>query len=307
MLDSMPARRVIALATLAAAVTVVATACGDERDDAAPETLTLSAIPDQDPEQLARLYGALVDHLSEELDIDIEYVPVTDYAAAVSLFRAGDLDAVWFGGLTGVQARLQTPGAVVVAQRDIDADFHSVFIANEDAGISPIDSTEDLDALAGTRFTFGSESSTSGRLMPQFFLSQAGVEPDGFDGEPGFSGSHDATIDLVEAGTYEAGALNEQVWQRRVDEGKVDTDRVRVIFRSPAYHDYHWLVGPEAVESFGDDFPERFAEALFALSADDPADAAILELFGATSFIPADVDDYASIESVGRDLGLITE
>jgi phosphonate transport system substrate-binding protein len=35
---------------------------------------------------------AVADHLGEELGVAVEYVPVTDYAASVSLFRAGDLD-----------------------------------------------------------------------------------------------------------------------------------------------------------------------------------------------------------------------
>jgi phosphonate transport system substrate-binding protein len=291
-----------------AALALIATACGDDSDSAASGgTLRISAIPDQDPEKLARLHGAVAEHFATELGLDVEYVPVTDYAAAVSLFRAGDLDVVWFGGLTGVQARLQTPGSDVIAQRDIDEDFHSVFIANVDSGLTAIDDIDGLSAFADTRFTFGSESSTSGRLMPQYFLDQAGVGPDSFDGEAGLSGSHDATIDLVQAGTYEAGALNEQVWKRRIEEGSVDTTKVVELFRTPAYHDYHWIVGPQAIERYGDDFSGDVATALFGLSADDPADAEILKLFGAGSFIPADDGDYGEIEFIGRQLGLITE
>jgi phosphonate transport system substrate-binding protein len=201
---------------------------------AAPAPLVVSAIPDQDPQELQRLYGSVAGYLEQRLDVPVEYVPVTDYNAAVSLFRTGDLDLVWFGGLTGVQARLQTPGARVLAQRDIDAEFHSVFIVNASTGLEPGDDVEDLDALRGLRFTFGSESSTSGRLMPQHFLDQAGVAEDDFAGAPGFSGSHDKTIDLVESGSFEAGVLNEQVWTSRVAAGDVDQDRVKLFLRTPA-------------------------------------------------------------------------
>lgn len=188
----------------------------------APDPLVVSAIPDQDPQELQRLYGMVTDHLADELELAVEYVPVTDYQASVSLFRAGDLDLVWFGGLTGVQARLQTDGAEVIAQRDIDEAFHSVFIASSAAGVEPFEAVDGLTALEGLRFTFGSESSTSGRLMPTYFLEQAGIRPEDFTGEPGYSGSHDKTIDLVEAGTFEAGVLNEQVWDARVEAGTVD-------------------------------------------------------------------------------------
>lgn len=273
--------------------------------DPAGGTLRVGAIPDQDPEKLARTYGLLSELLAEELGVEVEYVPVTEYAAAVDLFRIGDLDLVWFGGLTGVQARLQTPGAQLIAQRDIDENFRSVYIANADAGIEAIDDVDGLSVFAGRRFTFGSESSTSGRLMPQFFLDQAGVAPDAFDGEAGFSGSHDATIDLVAAGTFEGGALNEQVWRARVEEGRVDADRVVEVFVSPPYHDYHWLLTPGAADRYGPGAAATIADVLQTLDPANADHAAVLELFGASAFIPTEESNYAEIEQIGRALGLI--
>lgn len=300
------------LAALLLTLASVILACGPGDDSASggtrtrgEQTFTIGAIPDQDPEVLQRLYGAVADHLAEELGVAVEYVPVTDYAAAVSLFRAGDLDMVWFGGLTGVQARLQVDGARAIVQRGADDDFHSVFIANAASGIGPIDDVAGLAALAGTRFTYGSESSTSGRLMPQYFLGQAGVGLDDFDGPPGFSGSHDATIKLVEAGTYEAGVLNEQVWTSRTQAGEVDVSKVQVVFRSPAYHDYHWVVRPDVAERFGDDFVAEVTAAFVELDPADPAGAEVLELFGAEEFVEAHDADYRRIEEVARELGLV--
>ena len=268
------------------------------------QTLNVGAIPDQDPEKLQRLYGILADYLSSELGVTVSYQPVTDYAAAVTAFKVGDLDLVWFGGLTGVQARLQVPEAEAIAQRDIDAEFHSIFIANADSGLSPIDDIQELSALTGKTITFGSESSTSGRLMPQHFLSEAGVSLEDFKGEPGFSGSHDATIKLVESGSYESGALNEQVWLDRGAEGEVDTDRVQAIWQTPAYYDYHWVVNAEAVDAeFGADFTEKIQAALLKLDAGNPEHAEILELFGAEKFIETQTENYAQIEAVGREIG----
>lgn len=288
---------------------VVLAGCGSDDGSAGPTggTLRIGAIPDQDPEKLARSFRLVADYLAEELGVEVEYVPVTDYPAAVSLFRTGDLDLVWFGGLTGVQARLEAPGAEVIAQRDIDEDFRSVFIAHAGAGIDPIDTVDELSVFGDRRFTFGSESSTSGRLMPQYFLDQAGVGPDGFAGEPGFSGSHDKTIELVASGSFEAGVVNEQVWQARIDDGSTDTTKVVEVFRTPTYHDYHWLLHPSAAERFGDGFGADVRDALTALSTDDPDEAEILGLFGAGSFVPSAPDNYAEIEQIGRKLGLVTE
>ena len=274
----------------------------------ASQVLRISAIPDQNPERLNRLYGLVAAELSDQLVVKVRYVPLIDYTAAVTGFRRGDLDLVWFGGLTGVQARLQAPGALVLAQRDVDARFRSVFIANRTAlqGLTPFSSIDELSKLKGKRFSFGSESSTSGRLMPQFFLAKAGVQPKDFNGgQPGFSGSHDATIALVQSGAYEAGALNEQVWESRLKEGKVDTSKVLVLWRTPTYPDYHWVAQGNLNKRFGAGFTSKLQQALLNLSPDQPRQAQVLELFGAKRFIKAPVEQYASIESVGRQLGKI--
>ncbi|MBD0267264.1 MAG: putative selenate ABC transporter substrate-binding protein, partial [Cyanobacteria bacterium Co-bin8] len=265
----------------------------------------VGAIPDQDPEQLQRLYTRLAEYLSAERGVPVAYKPVTDYAAAVTAFRVGDLDLVWFGGLTGVQARLQVPNAQAIAQRDIDAEFRSVFIANTGSNLAEIKDISELTALKGRTLTFGSESSTSGRLMPQYFLEQAGVVPTDFKGEVGFSGNHDATIKLVEAGTYEVGALNSQVWEQRVAEGGVDESKVSVIWYTPPYYDYHWVISPEVEERYGEGFVERVQTALTRLDPSVPEQQEILELFGAETFIPTQNENYAQIEAVGRQIGKI--
>lgn len=279
---------------------------GEAAAPASTEPLSVGAIPDQDPEKLQRLYGKLAAYLSAELGVPVEYQPVTDYTAAVTAFKVGDLDLVWFGGLTGVQARLQVPDAEAIAQRDIDAEFHSIFIANTASGLASIENPTDLMSLKGKTFTFGSESSTSGRLMPQYFLSEAGVELSDFKGDPGFSDSHDATLKLVESGSYDAGALNEQVWLDRVAEGEVDESKVQAIWQTPAYYDYHWVVNADKLnEQYGEGFTEKVQAALLKLDASNPDQAEILELFGAEKFIETQNDNYAQIEAVGREIGKI--
>ncbi len=279
---------------------VLGTSCRKEDSAAAPvRPLVLSAIPDQDPEKLQRLYGPLAEYLSKALGVKVEYKPVTDYKAVVTAFKVGDLDLVWFGGLTGVQARLQVPQAQAIVQRDIDEKFRSVFIANAASGIKT------FADLKGHTFTFGSESSTSGRLMPQYFLEKAGVRLTDFKGSPGFSGSHDKTIELVTAGSFEAGAVNEQVWKKRLEKNTVDTSKVVVISTTEPYHDYHWLLNPGAPKRFGGDLQGKLVAAFKALAATDPKQAAILDLFGAKQFIETKNDNYQEIEQIGRSTGLI--
>lgn len=272
---------------------------------ALPRTLVISAIPDQDPEKLQRLYNTLATYLSSELGAPVEYKSVTDYTVSITAFKVGDLDLVWYGGLTGVQARLQVEGAQALVQRDIDQNFRSVFIANINSGLQPFESIQGLATLKGHTFTFGSESSTSGRLMPQFFLSQAGLALTDFVGEAGFSGSHDKTIKLVEAGTYDAGVLNEQVWKKRLDAGEVDPSQVQLLWTTPAYFDYHWVVQPNLAQHYGPGFNEKITQAFLKLDPTVPAHKEILDLFGATKFIPTQNSNYDTIEKIARELGKI--
>ncbi len=290
-------------------VLAAATAC--DKSDPVPSTdhakpaaekarpLVLSAIPDQDPEKLNRLYGLLATYLKTALKVEVEYKPVTDYKAVVTAFRVGDLDLVWFGGLTGVQARMQVPDALAILQRDIDESFRSVFIANKASGI------KSLADLKGHTFTFGSESSTSGRLMPQYYLEKAGVSQADFKGPPGFSGSHDKTIELVTAGAFDAGAVNEQVWNKRLEKHTVDESKLTVVSITEPYHDYHWVLNARTTARFGADFQQKIVDAFKALTPEKPSDAAILDLFGAKKFIDTTNGNYREIEQIGRSSGLI--
>jgi phosphonate transport system substrate-binding protein len=274
-------------------------------DKTEPQTLSIGAIPDQDPQKLQRQYDKLAAYLEKQLGVPVKYKPVIDYSAAVTAFKVGDLELVWFGGLTGVQARLQVPGAQAIAQRDVDEKFQSVFIANKKSQLTPIKDIADLQQLKGRTFTFGSESSTSGRLMPQYFLQQAGIKLEDFKGKPGFSGDHDKTIKLVESSTYEVGVLNKKVWEKRLQTKEVDPDKVEVIWETPTYYDYHWVINPEVNKKYGADFVKKVQNAFLKLDPNVPEHKEILELLEGQKFITTQNSNYSQIEAVGREIGKI--
>ena len=265
---------------------------------ASAQTLYFSAIPDDDETKLVERFGAVADYLAGELDVDVQYVPVKSYAAAVTAFRADQIQLGWFGGLSGVQARLAVPDSRALAQGAEDAGFVTYFIANADSGIEPSEAFPDL---AGRRFTFGAQTSTSGRLMPEYWLREkTGMAPAELFSDVGYSGDHGQTLRLVASGAYEAGALNYTVYENAVAEGDPEADRVEVIWKTPPYPDYNWTIRGDVDARFGAGFADRVQAAL--LSMDDPD---LLASFPREKFIPADAALYGSIEETARALDII--
>ena len=261
----------------------------------------ISAIPDQDVSVLNRQFGAMADYLSEATGLAVQYVPMVDYASLITAFERGDIQLAWFGGLTGVQAQAIVPGTKAIAQRPRDAEFHSKFIVR--AGL---DDVTDLVDLKGLSFTFGSESSTSGHLMPRYFLTEAGVDPEqDFRGLPNYSGSHDKTIALVESGAFDAGALNEAVWEARFRDGEVDTTKVREFFTTPPYYDYHWGIRPDVDDLYGARATERVTAAILAMDASVPEQKAILDLAQTEEYVPTTNANYDTIRTVAEELGIL--
>ncbi|MBK1612226.1 putative selenate ABC transporter substrate-binding protein [Rubrivivax gelatinosus] len=279
--------RALRVAALAAAVA----AAGAH----AQQVLRVTAIPDESPTELARKAAPLVKYLESKLAMKVEYTPVTDYAAAVETLVNRKIDLAWFGGFTFVQASIRSGGQVVpLVQREEDQKFRSVFISADPA-------IRTLADIKGRDFSFGSQSSTSGHLMPRSFLMQAGIEPDRDFRRVAYSGAHDATVAAVAAGKVAAGALNISVWDKLVTENKVDTQRVHVVYTTPPYYDYNWTVHAQMPAALR----EKIKAAFLALSRDTAEGREVLELQRATRFVPTQPENYKGIEAAARAAGLI--
>ncbi|WP_210396316.1 putative selenate ABC transporter substrate-binding protein [Motiliproteus sediminis] len=262
-------------------------------------TFTFTAIPDQDETLLRERFGKIANYLSQELGIDVAYVPVKSYAAAITAFRNNQVQLAWFGGLSGVQARMRVPNSEAIAQGYEDQFFKSYFIAHHSTGLVPGDTLS--SELQGKTFTFGSKGSTSGRLMPEFYLRQQFDQaPETLFERVGFSGDHSRTIALVQSGAYQVGAVNYAVWERELAAGNIDTSSVSVIWETPTYPDYQWSIRGDVDATWGEGFKARVKQAL--LSMDDPE---LLASFPRQSFVEASNDDFAPVAKVARSIGLI--
>jgi len=262
-------------------------------------SFVFTAIPDQDETRLVQRFGRFAEYLSEQLEVEVRYVPVRSYAAAVTAFQNDQVQLAWFGGLSGVRARLLVPGSEAIAQGFEDQSFVTYFIAHSSTGLSP---SETFPAeIANRSFTFGSMGSTSGRLMPEYFIREHfGQSPDDVFSRVGFSDNHSRTIALVQSGAYEVGAVNFQVWQTELAAGIIDRSQVDIIWETPTYPDYHWTMRGDLDARWGDGFSDRLKDSLLGLD-----DEELLNLFPRSSFIPTDNSQYQEILDVGREVGLL--
>jgi phosphonate transport system substrate-binding protein len=263
------------------------------------QPFTFTAIPDQDEAHLQERFNKIADYLQKELKIEVRYIPVKSYAAAVTAFRNNQVQLAWFGGLSGVQARRLVPGSQAIAQGYEDQFFKTYLIAHSSSGLN---SSEDFPAgIAGKTFTFGSKGSTSGRLMPEYHIRENLHEaPEKIFSKVGFSGDHSRTIALVQSAAYQIGAVNFKVWDKELAAGKIDPTKVKVIWETPTYPDYQWTVRSDVAAQWGADFQQRLTTALLEMKDPD-----LLASFPRQRFVKADNDLYAPIANTAIAIGLI--
>jgi phosphonate transport system substrate-binding protein len=262
----------------------------------AQQVLRVTAIPDESPTELARKFAPLGQYLESKLGMKVEWTPVTDYAAAVETVVNKKIDLAWFGGFTFVQANVRSGGKIVpLVQREEDEKFRSVFITDARSGINK------LEDLKGKTLSFGSQSSTSGHLMPRSFLLAAKINPDVDLKRVAFSGAHDATIAAVASGKVDAGALNISVWEKFIADKKVDASQVKVFFTTPPYYDYNWSVHADMPQALQD----KIKAAFLALDPNTPQGKEILGLPRATKFIATKPENYTGIKAAAENAGLL--
>ena len=262
----------------------------------AQTVLRVTTIPEEAATEQIRKFGPLTKYLERTVGTKVDFVPVNDYPAAVEALVNKQVELVWFGGFTYVQAQIRSGGKIIpIAQREEDTKFRSVFITQTNSGI------KSLADLKGKQVSFGSPSSTSGHAMPRSFLLEAGIDPEKDFKRVAYSGAHDATIASVVSGRVDAAALDITVWRKFVAENKVDTTKVDVFFTSPPFYNYNWSVHADMPAAQR----EKITAALLNLNMNNPEGVEILTLNRATKYIPTKPENYKGLENAARNIGLI--
>lgn len=296
-------RRAFAAAALLG-VGLLGFACSTEEVKATDNKLSFTAIPNENTTELMQKFQPVADYLSAQLGVPVEYKPAANYEASVEFFKNGDVQLAWFGGLTGVRARDAVAGSSAIAQGLVDPKYHSYFIVNGDSDLQP--SKDFPMALKGKTFTFGSKGSTSGRLMPEYFIRKhTKLAPAAFlaGDQMNFSGAHDATAKAVEAGTFEAGAIDYKTYDRMVADGDVDPAKCRIIWQTPDYADYNWTAHPVLEERFGAGFTKKLQTALINMKQPELLQA----VNRPEGLISASNADFEGLRELAIEVGLVRE
>ena len=265
----------------------------------ASDAFVFTAIPDEDESRLRQRFNKVASYLENKLGVGVTYIPVKSYAAAVAAFRNDQVQLAWFGGLSGVRARILVPGSEAIAQGFEDQAFFNYFIAHSSTGLKRSD--EFPKNIAGKIFTFGSKGSTSGRLIPEFHIRKnLKKAPNDIFQKVGFSGNHTRTIQLVQSGAYQVGAVNSKVWETEMKAGKIDSSKVSIIWKTPPYPNYQWSIRGDVNKRWGSGFKTRVREVLLNIKDSD-----LLASFPRTSFVPASNSDYQPILDVAKAIKLI--
>lgn len=269
--------------------------------------LRISAIPDSDAKKIEDKCSLVCDLLSKKLGIPVKFMPQQNYAACVTGLATDQLELVWFGGVTGVQAdKKMGDKCTFIACRDIDKKFKSYFIASKE---SKIGECKDLKELAekceGKTFTFGSKGSTSGHVMPRFFFQdQTGLKVEDVFKNVAYSGSHDKTLRDVADGNAFVGAMNYKNWDTAKDDNLKAKEKCEIVYTTPDYVDYMWV----ARTAIGEKHIKAIREAFLGLDSKNEADAKILESWGTKGgkFIECEKKEWekmAKILDSGIDVG----
>ena len=262
----------------------------------AQNVLRVTAIPDEAPTELQRKFKPLGEYLSKETGMKVEFTPVTDYASVVEALATKKIDLAWLGGMTYLQAKLRTNGAAIpIIQRAEDEKFTSVFIVPANSNLKT------LSELKGKTIAFGSPSSTSGHLMPRYFLMQAGINPDTDFKNVAFDGAHDATVAFVGSGRADVGALNSSVWEKLNEAKNPNALKSKVLMTTPPYYNYNWTVRGDLDPAL----VKKITDAFLKLDASNPAQKELMDLQRASKYIPTKSSNYDGLEKAARSAGLI--
>lgn len=268
-------------------------ACAEKKADTTQSLIRVGVVPDESRELLEKKYAPLFEYLRGETGLTFKLSIPESYAQMLEMFGAGKVDLVYFGGATFVKA-VETHKAAPLVMRDVDTRFTSYFVVKKDSVYKSI------EELKGKKLAFGSKLSTSGHMMPHYFLSLRKIAPEDFFSETLYSGSHDKTAYMVRDGKADVGAVNSAIVDAMLKDGRLGENDIRIMWETPPYPDYVWTLRADISK----EVKIKLRNAFLGLSEQD-GHGQILASLGAGIFLPASGRDFANLKSIMSGMGML--
>lgn len=252
-------------------------------------------------------------YFDEEAQLPVEVVLFQSYEALVSALLAGSGDPVprvdigWNTNLAYLQADAWSAHRCrPIAMRDADLGWTTKIVAVTGGPVAA------LADIKNRTLALGSRDSGHAAILPVHFLEREGLV-EGRDyrtlrfnsdlGKHGDTGTSE--VEVVRAvldGRADTGAIGSPFWQKLHSEHLVPEGSLSEIWTSPPYNHCMFTARPE----FDRTLEQRFADALAAMSYDNPAHRAVLEAEGLRRWVGPHIDGYDALREASARQGFLT-
>ena len=248
------------------------------------------------PKETTVFYRQILDYISSHIGKESELIQRKTYDEINELFGKGEIDLAFI--CSGPYATSKDKyGFELLATPQVKGShfYHSYLIVNKD---SPVRRLEDL---RGGVFAFTDPESNTGKLVPTYWLAQAGEKPETFFGKTIYTYSHDNSIMAVAKGLVDGAAIDGLIWEYYDDKNPSLTSRTRIIRKSEPYG-----IPPIVVHSAVDPaLKKRIRYFLFSMH-EDPEGQKILGELMIDRFIAPREEWYDTIRKMKLDLALLS-
>jgi phosphonate transport system substrate-binding protein len=233
------------------------------------------------------------EHVADELGVDFTLTATTDWAGMAVAMDNDQLDLAWMGPFGYVLAEnTDAAEALAVALYNGEPSYHAIVVAPNNIQID-----DWPDDAKGMTMSFTDTGSTSGWLIPTYWLSQRGIDPkEFFDYSEG--ATHSANQVAAAEGTVDLATDFDRNRNAMIAEGIIAEDDNQIIWESDPLPNDALAVRP----GLDEDLKQRIQEVLVSMSEEQA-----IELLpeGYTGFHEAHSDTYTPIRDAAVELGVV--
>lgn len=262
--------------------------------DILSESLDVAIIPSISPDKQQAQLQALSNYLEDTLGQSVNFQVQGDYDTVVDLLVEGKVDVAYLGPFTYIKARDRNSNIEpIVAPINLTTGrpwYNSLIVTKADSGINS------LQGLRRKRFSFVSQSSTSGYLVPSIEFQKMGITPNSDFAEVQYSGSHDKSLALLQSNAVDAISIDSEVYKSAINSGEIVPEDYSIIWTSDPIPTEPIAVSSQLPDSLVLELKKAFINA----------PEGFLDISGAESagYTLVEDADYEPIRKVARTLSI---